>query len=462
MKLQIKIWKSSKNYQKYIISSERLSKFTRVLSFAADDSPLPSDGEMTELGQIVMGEVVCATGVRPIVVTRLTNGSYGDKVAGFNPRKVSEDDCVVEEEQGDQKIFRRVNPKLPPKAKACKHQLAEKTAVCSVHCENRCDPDGFNILVDWDKTHSTNGSSYLHLTKPLKVLMDCYSLIRSRFFQNRKPSFTQNSDWLSEDETPFFLKSSCSEFKFLDLKHISEAMHFDVTAYDFRRIVCTWALTHENHEIREAEEEALQHGLQVARDRYLQNKQSKPQKLTQTYAQEENLFPKTILDEVEKTEAAHIKEMKDHDEKRSKKRYENLKHEKQAYKKSKLENKPLGPKHRVIESDRIRFKEIVEEVQQSTVESLLVEMKPLQWRRFIVRLVCTSEGQNGVELRKLWVKVYKGDMKWGVRDARMMSKLKNWGQNHLHDRNSWISTSIRNSLTAERKRSDKKDYMKLM
>ena len=271
------------SYKNYITSSERLTKFTKVLGFAADDSPVPSDGEMTELGQIVMGEVVFATGVRPIVVTRLTIGSYGDKTPGFNPHKVSKDDCVVEEELGDHKILSRVNPNLPPKDKACEHQLSQKTAICPVHCANRCDPDGFNILITWDKTHSTKGSSYLHITKPLKVLMDCYSLIRSRFFKQRKPSFTENDDWLSEDESPFFLKSSCSEFKFLDLKHVSEAIHCDVTAYYFRRIICTWALTHENQEIREAEEEALQHRLQVARDRYLKNKQSKPQKRTQTY-----------------------------------------------------------------------------------------------------------------------------------------------------------------------------------
>ena len=160
------------NYKKYIVSSERLSDFTKVLSFAADDSPMPSNGEMTELGRIVMGEVVLATGVRPIVVTRLTIGSYGDKMAGFNPREISNDDCVVEEEQDDHKIFRRVNPSLPPKHKACEHQAAEKTSICSVYCENRCDPDGFNILVTWDKTHSTNGSSYLHLTRPLKILLD--------------------------------------------------------------------------------------------------------------------------------------------------------------------------------------------------------------------------------------------------------------------------------------------------
>ena len=450
------------SYKKYITSSERLSNFTRVLGFAAEDSQLPSNGEMTELGQIVMGEVVCATGVRPIVVTRLTNGSYGDKVPGFNPRKVTKDDCVVEEEQGGHQIMRRVNPNLPPKDKACEHQAAEKTAICSVHCPNRCDPDGFNILVTWDKTHSTKGSSYLHLTKPLKVLMDCYNLLRSRFFKIRKPSFTQNNDWLSEDETPFFLKSSCSEFKFIDLKHVSEAMQCDVTAYDFRRIICTWALSHENKEIREAEEEALQHRLKVARDRYLQNKQAKPQNLTQTYAKEENLFPKMIMEEVEKTETAYLKEMKENDENRAKKRYTNLVTEREAYKKKRLENKPLGPKHRIVESDRIRFKELVEEVQECSMETLLIEMKPLQFRRFIVRLICTAGGQQGTELRQLWIKIYQGDLKWGVRDARMRAKQKNWGKNQLPDRNSWIVTSMKHSLLAERKRSAKQNQMKLV
>ena len=43
------------SYKNYITSSERLNNFTKVLGFAADDSPLPSNGEMTELGQIVMG-----------------------------------------------------------------------------------------------------------------------------------------------------------------------------------------------------------------------------------------------------------------------------------------------------------------------------------------------------------------------------------------------------------------------
>ena len=167
------------------------------------------------------------------------------------------------------------------------------------------------------------------------------------------------------------------------------------------------------------------------------------------------------MEEVNKTEAAHIKEMKAHDQKRAKRRYENLINEKETYKKTKLENKPLGPRHRVAESDRIRFKELVEEIQHKTIESLLDEIKPLQWRRFIVRLVCTTEGQKGIELRKLWVKLYTGDLKWGVRDARMRSKEKSFGKIQLPDRNSWISTSIRKSLTAERKRNIRKSSVHL-
>ena len=450
------------NYKKYLKSTDRLSNFTRVLEFSSEETPLPSEGEFTGHGNFTMGEIVTSTGVRPTVVLRLTMVSYVDKTPGFNPREVSEGDCVTEEEFEDDKIFRRVNPNLPPKHRACKHQIAENTAQCSVQCDDRCEPDGFNVLVTWDKTQNSKGSSYLHITRPLKVLMDSYSLLRSRFFQNRKPSFTQNDDWISEDDAPFFLKSSGSAFNFLDLKHLSESMKCDVTAYSFRRIVCTWAITHENKDIQDAEEETLQHGLQVARDKYLQSKQMKPQKLTQTYAQEENLFSKAYMDEIEKTELFQGSKIKETDEKRAKKRYENLMNAKHNYKKSLSENKALGPKHRVLVSDRNKFKELLQDIQNEKVEKLITELKPMEWRKFLVRLVCTTKGQEGCELRNLWTKIYMGDMKWGVRDARMKAKMKNWKANQLHDRNSWISSSIRKSLLTEKKRCDKISYMKTM
>ena len=103
--------------------------------------------------------------------------------------------------------------------------------------------------------------------------------------------------------------------------------------------------------------------------------------------------------------------------------------------------------HRIYESDRNRFKELIEELQSKTIESSLREMKPLMWRKFIVRLLCTSKGEHGRELRNLWVKIYKGDLEWGVRDARRKFKEKNLGHKRGNDdRNSWIVKCIRGSL----------------
>jgi hypothetical protein len=146
-------------YQDYVKSSERLEDIEKVINFSSDEELMPSDGEMTELGRIIMGETVASTGCRPVVVRNLTVGAYADKKAGFDPHHVKPGDCVVEEEQGNQKIYRRLNPSLPPNEKACKHQIEKRVAECPVLCPDRCEPDGFNIFVTWDKTSGTNGPS---------------------------------------------------------------------------------------------------------------------------------------------------------------------------------------------------------------------------------------------------------------------------------------------------------------
>ena len=453
-------------YQEYISSSERLSNLTKVLNYSSNESPKPSNGQMSELGRIIMGEIVATCGCRPIVVCHLTNGGYADKTPGFNPHKIKPGDSVVDEEQGNQKIYRRVNPNLPPKDKACKHQLENKTAECPVLCEERCQPEGYNIRVTWDKTQSSHGASYLHITYPLKVVMDSYYTVRSRFFEGRKSPVTSIDDWLHDDDTPFFLNSAGSGLKFLDLKHISEAMGTDVTAYSFRKIVSTWAQSHESEEIRNAEEEALQHKSQKIKDVYLQNKKIKPQILTSTYIEEDNLFPKEIRDEIEKTEIKNRDVDKQTEDGRIKKRYETLLKNKEAYKKSQLENKPLGPKHRILRSNIEMFKEIIEEITDEDIQKLLKQMKPLEWRNYLVRLLCRDEGLGVEELRKLWVKIYKGDLRWGVRDARFKAKEKKWpimdsnSFTRNKDRNSWICGSIRKSLLTQMKVNEKKNYIK--
>ena len=61
-------------YQKYIQSEERFSSLSKIINFSSETAQKPSDGEMTELGKIIMGEIIATTGCRPIVVRHLTNG----------------------------------------------------------------------------------------------------------------------------------------------------------------------------------------------------------------------------------------------------------------------------------------------------------------------------------------------------------------------------------------------------
>ena len=55
-------------------------------------------------------------------------------------------------------------------------------------------------------------------------------------------------------------------------------------------------------------------------------------------------------------------------------------------------------------SDRNQFRDIIEEMTGVQIDDILMEKKPLQWRHFIVRAVCCTEGKMGEVLRNLWIK----------------------------------------------------------
>ena len=130
------------------------------------------------------------------------------------------------------------------------------------------------------------------------------------------------------------------------------------------------------------------------------------------------------------------------------------------------ENRPLGPRHRVLGVDRNKFKEFVEDITGENIEGTLKQRKPLKWRNFIVRTVCESTGEGGNKLRDIWVKIYKGDLQWGVRDMRLRAKENNWPRKDSNaylqkkDRNSWISSSILKSLQTDSKVKEKNNYVK--
>ena len=84
-------------------------------------------------------------------------------------------------------------------------------------------------------------------------------------------------------------------------------------------------------------------------------------------------------------------------------------------------------------------------------------MKPIQFRDYIVRLICSSD-KFGEKLRELWQKMYQGDLLHGIRDIRHQAKQENWPLRKQNpgrkDRNSWIAHYLRKSCQAAEKFSD--------
>ena len=444
-----------RKYTEYLGSKERSCKWEKIVKLA-ESNQIPSISEMLEISKFIMGEWTSVTGARPVVVYGMPLEAYVDKVPGFDPYKTTKYDCVVDETKGSKAIYRRVNPNVPPRDKACEHQLKYNSALCPKKCDKRCDPKGFNIFVTWDKTQNTNGPSYIHIPAPLKILTDLYDILRTRSFKDRQSSFTSNPNWLDDHNTPFFLNSAASPFQFLDLKALSQCLGVDVTSYDFRKIVSTWAQSHESEEVREAEEQALQHSKKIAKESYLLNKQVKPQLLTQTYIEEENIFPQSVCDHVENMKMKTNTLIKETEDIRRQKRIEDIVKEEESYKDLLSQNRPLGPRKRILTSDTKHFLQLLEEVTGEKAENYVVKMSHSAWRNYVVRLVCTAEGPLGDDLRNVWKNVYKGDLKWGVRDVRARAKADGWilKNNNLkrRDRNSWISYSLKISSTNYLKR----------
>ena len=72
-------------YKDYIRSPKRLTNLNRILIHSEYEDKIPSEKEITELLKIVMGEMLVATGCRPVAVLKLTVGAYADKLSRVEP-----------------------------------------------------------------------------------------------------------------------------------------------------------------------------------------------------------------------------------------------------------------------------------------------------------------------------------------------------------------------------------------
>lgn len=436
-----------RKYKLWIKSPRRIESLETYL-----ENDNLSGEQFTAFGHRVMSELLGVSGSRPVVLYRLTNGRYYSKVPGYMPYRVTEDDSVLEEEDEEMNIYRRVNPNTPPKELACIHQLENDVAICPVNCDKRAEPDGWNIAVDWDKVLAKNGESYLHIPQMFKNLLDLYARKKEIFFKNKKPQHVTREDWLEHEDTPFFLTSSGNAFSRVYFNEMSEFMDLAVQPLDLRRMVSTWAQSHRKGAIRRAEEFALNHAAPVAQQSYLLNQQHPSQLLTQQLVSEEGLLTSKLADAISLHRTAHETEIAvQEDLMKERIDTETLK-KAEVKKRKRSSNNTLGPRKKVYDSDReILRSEIKKSIGVDLVDVRKTQ-KYLKWRNLLVRAVCSTQGSSGEEIRKVWIKLYRGEERYGIRHDRTsyLQKLKEGKiaqpfRKYL-DRNSFISKALFHSF----------------
>ena len=267
-------------------------------------------------------------------------------------------------------------------------------------CSQECLPDGFNLLVNFDKLPT---AYYMHLPQYVKQLMDMYDLIKIKYFTKKGYEVS----FLEDEKTHFFLRGDGTPFQKLELKRLSSELKIDVTSFEFRKMSSTWGQTHPNEEIRNAESSTLQHSKGVAKDRYHLAKQLQPVMYTQTYTKECNSCPpflQRMLDDKYSPLESVIREKENY---RSEKRIEQLEKKKADMKNVMYENRSLSIHNKIRGCDGKYFIELVEEATGHKMDELVSQMKPTDWRDFIVRAVCMSKGDVGNQIRFMWIKMYK-------------------------------------------------------
>ena len=140
----------------------------------------------------------------------------------------------------------------------------------------------------------------MHLPAYFKSLMDAYDILRERYFKANATDLGLENDFIEEDSTPFFLKSTGVHFESPKYTKISAEIGISVSSYDFRKMKSTWSTSHERPAIRDAEGRCLQHDKDIAMKRYKLNQQLEPMLFTQTYAKVGNFYPNKLMALMEK------------------------------------------------------------------------------------------------------------------------------------------------------------------
>lgn len=168
--------------------------------------------------------------------------------------------------------------------------------------------------------------------------------------------------------------------------------------------------------------------------------------MIETYSKEKGIYTSDIKEALREDQVEVDGMIKEKQSDRKQKRIEELKNEKKRVRDLQKEMRPLSSKNHIQVGLRNKFVNCLgsnEEFQS------LISLKPLAWKKNILRIVMGSDGKVGDELRRMWVQFYKGDLVFGVMSLRKEAEENGWPNNRSHpsvrDRNAWICFYLRNS-----------------
>ena len=391
------------NFKKWLSSPIRDERRADLMNGAEDEKYIPDKDSFDAHVLFVIEEIICCNGCRPCVLRRLPMKTWCDGKPGFNPKAISDGDCCQQESNGEDSLYRRIDPNIPPRHLACIHQIEDNSATCRESCPNEKKPDGVNLYVTFDKTED---NYWLHLPTYVKCLMDALDIVRERYFKANAQALGLRLSYFEEDSTPFFLKSDGSFFDSLELKRLSEELGIDVTSYDFRKQASSWGTSHPNDEVRRAEAVTLQHSEKVAIVDYKLSRQREPQMFTQTYVDENNFYSSKMMDDVQARRTTLDTKVSVKCKERQKIRYQKLVQKKDIRRKNIALIKPLGNRNIILGTEKQRFYKLFESLTGSEINEAL-GLKLLERRDHLTKMVCSVTGDIGQEMRELWVNMYR-------------------------------------------------------
>ena len=98
------IWEAA---QKWFNGADRQAKLEMLIKLATVNDLVPSETEMTKLGEALQEEIIMSNGCRPVVLRRLTMGTWYESTPGFNPDETTEGDSVPRESLNNVNIDQR-------------------------------------------------------------------------------------------------------------------------------------------------------------------------------------------------------------------------------------------------------------------------------------------------------------------------------------------------------------------